>query len=157
MVSTVKNELVIFRVTLTEFISDLSGKGAKREGGRWNAPGTPVLYTSQNISLAILESSSILPKKYWKDKFSYITVTIPTSVKIKTVLIKNLKRGWRDHPFSAQTREIGKEWIKLGVPILKVPATVVPDENNYIINPEAIDFNKIVISKPKILNIQLKE
>ncbi len=34
----------------------LSGEGASISGGRWNAPGTPLIYTSSSISLAILEA-----------------------------------------------------------------------------------------------------
>ena len=35
---------------------DLSGVGAFRAGGRWNDKGTYMLYTSENSSLALLES-----------------------------------------------------------------------------------------------------
>src|SRR3990172_1776005 len=31
------------------------GEGARVEGGRWNSPGTPVVYTSQSAALAALE------------------------------------------------------------------------------------------------------
>lgn len=38
--------------------SDLSGAGAKLTGGRWNHIGTPLVYCSENISLATLETLS---------------------------------------------------------------------------------------------------
>src|SRR5262245_29579658 len=31
------------------------GEGARLEGGRWNSPGTPTVYTSQSAALAALE------------------------------------------------------------------------------------------------------
>ena len=33
-----------------------SGEGARRFGGRWNAPGRPVVYASLHLSLAALET-----------------------------------------------------------------------------------------------------
>src|SRR4051812_46061807 len=36
--------------------NDLSGTGAFRAGGRWNSKGIYMLYTSENSSLAYLES-----------------------------------------------------------------------------------------------------
>ncbi len=35
---------------------DLSGRGAELSGGRWNRPGTPVVYASSSRALACLES-----------------------------------------------------------------------------------------------------
>ena len=32
-----------------------SGEGARKFGGRWNSPGTPVVYLAGSTSLAILE------------------------------------------------------------------------------------------------------
>ena len=31
------------------------GEGARIEGGRWNSPGTPMVYTSESAALAALE------------------------------------------------------------------------------------------------------
>jgi RES domain-containing protein len=44
-------------------------EGARRAGGRWNSKGTPVLYMSENRSLAVLEVlvhlSGTLSDKYF--------------------------------------------------------------------------------------------
>ncbi|MCA9448346.1 MAG: RES family NAD+ phosphorylase, partial [Candidatus Omnitrophica bacterium] len=46
----------VFRVAREAYKTDLSGTGARINGGRWNSPGKAVLYTSENRSLAILET-----------------------------------------------------------------------------------------------------
>ena len=45
--------MIIYRLTTEMYKNDLSGTGAKLFGGRWNSVGLPVLYTTENISLAI--------------------------------------------------------------------------------------------------------
>ncbi|MTV39162.1 RES family NAD+ phosphorylase [Duganella radicis] len=50
---------VIWRIAATtpdHAADDLSGAGTKVTGGRWNSPGTAVVYCSENISLAVLET-----------------------------------------------------------------------------------------------------
>ncbi|MES2265073.1 MAG: RES family NAD+ phosphorylase, partial [Pseudomonadota bacterium] len=64
--------------------NDISGAGAKKSGGRWNSVGTAMVYCSQNIALATLETLSYLrtgslpynrflvridiPDKVWDDR-----------------------------------------------------------------------------------------
>ena len=57
-----------------------SAEGARRLGGRWNSKGTPVLYMSENRSLAVLEVlvhlSAALPDKYLHRPWSAPHVTL---------------------------------------------------------------------------------
>lgn len=49
--------MTVYRIARTEKrCRDISGMGAYKEGGRWNSPGTYMLYTSENSSLAFLEN-----------------------------------------------------------------------------------------------------
>ncbi|MBO0936131.1 RES family NAD+ phosphorylase [Fibrella sp. HMF5335] len=41
----------VYRVATSEYIEDLSGYGAKLNGGRWNREGVAVLYTGSSIAL----------------------------------------------------------------------------------------------------------
>ena len=47
--------MIIYRFAHKKFAGDLSGTGAKLNGGRWNFTGIPVVYSSEHISLGLLE------------------------------------------------------------------------------------------------------
>ena len=46
--------MFVYRVASRRYAADNS-EGARLNGGRWNNPGTPVIYTSASRSLAALE------------------------------------------------------------------------------------------------------
>ena len=47
--------MTVYRFTHKKFAGELSGTGARLVGGRWNPVGVSVVYTSESISLALLE------------------------------------------------------------------------------------------------------
>ena len=44
----------VWRICRRPF-ADLSGEGARLYGGRWNAPGRPLIYAAETAALAVLE------------------------------------------------------------------------------------------------------
>jgi RES domain-containing protein len=46
--------MLVYRIARAAY-SALDGEGARRSGGRWNSPGTPVVYTAGSRALAVLE------------------------------------------------------------------------------------------------------
>lgn len=48
----------LFRIAKTHYINDLSGAGARANGGRWNRVGVGLLYTSPSRALATVELPS---------------------------------------------------------------------------------------------------
>ena len=48
--------MLVYRIERKKYLDSLLlGEGAKINGGRWNHPGTAVIYASQSRSLALLE------------------------------------------------------------------------------------------------------
>jgi RES domain-containing protein len=125
-----------------------TGEGARIYGGRWNSPGTAVIYVSEHQSLAALELlvhlSPLLPDdRYlsfqleWDDK---MTECFP---------IKNLPAHWNAEPPHFRTMQIGDEWVRAGKSLaLAVPSVLSASELNFLLNPKHPDFKKIKIGKP---------
>lgn len=129
-----------------------TGDGARLGGGRWNHPGTSVVYVSESLSLAALELYVHFTRndiKLSKSLFA-IPVDIPDALKIAEVSIKDLGPDWRVSPPSDSTKNIGTDWaLKGNSAILRVPSAVIPEEYNLMLNPKHADFKKIKIGKPQ--------
>ncbi len=71
--------------------------------GRWNRPGTPVIYTSATRSLAALEviaHNGAIPVDY-----RVTVVTIPEHLPIETVGLDGLTEGWPEGDSGAKSAE----------------------------------------------------
>ena len=130
---------------------DISGAGAKATGGRWNTKGVAVLYTSQNRSLACLETlvhavSGALPLNR-----ILVRIDVPddvwkaaTSFDPKTP--KNV--GWDVEPAGMVSINAGTAWANgRASALLIVPSVIVPEEMNVLINPAHADAAKITATK----------
>lgn len=135
--------MFVWRLTHNKHVVP-DGEGARRYGGRWNRPGTPIVYTSGTLSLAILEflvhvDSDILP-----DALVSVRATIQESVMIQTIHPSDLPRNWKDKIIPVAAQDLGTAWAKAATSaVLKVPSVVIAHEWNYLLNPLHPDFEKI--------------
>lgn len=124
-----------------------SGIGARLAGGRWNARGQAVVYTSSSLALAALESFVHLQEEFAALAFVAFSVEIPDDVRITTC--RRPPRDWRMQPAPESTVRYGSAWLEAGdTAVLAVPSVVVPSELNYVLNPAHADFRRLKISKP---------
>jgi RES domain-containing protein len=116
----------------------LDGEGARLWGGRWNSSGRPVVYCSRLLSLAALEYLVHLNPMLAPDDLVAFAVEVP-DVAAERLAESDLPAGWSRRV--AATREIGDRWLAasrspvLIVPSAVLPAALVPDEVNVLINP----------------------
>ncbi len=108
-----------------------------------------MLYASQHISLAVLE---ILVNKrhveHFKTSFHLIHVELPVQ-EVKTISDEVLKKNW--HLDIEYTRFIGDHFLQDPTQwILKVPSAVIPEEFNFILNPNHADFKQIKVLHSEI-------
>lgn len=140
--------MVVWRLTLSKHAAP-DGEGARRHGGRWNRPGTRVVYTSSTLSLALLEQLVHFDSDIIPDSLVSLQATIPESLKIETVLPSELPVNWRDTIIPVPLQERGTSWASAcKSPILQVPSVVIDNEWNYVLNPSHPDFTQITWSNP---------
>jgi RES domain-containing protein len=143
--------MMLFRIASIKFINDLSGMGARINGGRWNHKGTGVIYASQSRALATLEylvhatMPAIIP-----DDVSIIQFNIPDKIIPLQTKRNTLPNNWQNTLPSLKLKNIGTEWVlsKKSL-LLQVPSAIIDKEFNMLINPEHPDMKYIKLSKPE--------
>ena len=141
----------MYRISGQRFANDLSGTGARLNGGRWNSVGLSLLYAASYRSLALLEILVHTTNNYVPDDLRLITIEIPDTILIKEILHEEISDELNRKKAQAQFQTIGDKWIKSQTSlILKVPSVIIPEEFNYLINPLHKDFHKVKIKETKL-------
>jgi RES domain-containing protein len=143
----------IYRICQSTYKDDLSGTGAELYGGRWNSKGIKALYTTQHISLAVLEILVNINRNdqmHFPD-FHLLEIEIPDEL-ISIIDSKKMKKGWNLD--TQYTQYIGDEFIRSRFNMaLLVPSVVVPEEHNLIINPIHKNFKQMKLKKSRLYKL----
>lgn len=127
--------------------SAFSGDGARLYGGRWNSPGTSIIYTAQTQSLAVLEVLVHLDSPELLSKYLLFEVVIDASW-TEVLDLSHLPRDWKADPAPASVQAIGDAWASAArSAVLRVPSALVPAESSFLLNPRHPDFGKLRIGK----------
>lgn len=127
--------MVVYRVCRIKHSMDISGEGARLFGGRWNHKLTPVVYTSESRSLALLEYSVNVSLTEIPGKLSITCIEVPED-SLYELSVADLPVDWRAYPAPASTKDFGTKLLEEAIyPLIKIPSTVVPHEFNFLLNP----------------------
>ena len=133
--------------------SAFDGEGARRFGGRWNSPGTAVVYASETRALSLLEVLAGLGSVGPVPSYVLISATFEETM-VLGVEADALPPEWRRYPPHPGTQRMGDEWVDRGrSAVLRVPSSIVPDEFNYLLNPGHPAFPGVRIGEPNDLGI----
>jgi RES domain-containing protein len=141
--------ITAWRITKRRHVKNaFTGSGARKFGGRWNSPGTSIVYTAETQSLAVLEMLVHLEQPDLLQRYVLIGITIDPAF-IETLDNSRLPRNWRTAPPSIALRSLGDEWAANQTSVaLRVPSVLVPSENNFLLNPAHPDINKLSVGEP---------
>ncbi len=117
--------------------ADLSGEGARLYGGRWNSPGSAMVYAADEPALAVLEVRVHLdlPPDLIPDDYVLMKLDL-SGLAVEYLVV-----------LPADPRAFGDQWLEQRrSPILRVPSFLVPDARNLLLNPnhpQAADAKKV--------------
>ena len=137
--------LEVWRITSARYAEQaFDGEGARLYGGRWNHPGTPVVYTSHTLALCALEYFVNLEPELAPKDLVAIRADIPADVRVATLEVPDLPPDWRVYPAPDSLKDLGTAWVRSSeTTVLAIPSAVIPPERNYLINPAHPDFGRI--------------
>lgn len=136
--------LQLFRIAQLKY-PIFSAFGSAKFGGRWNSPGTAMIYTATSLAGAKLEllaqggAIGLQPKGY-----GYVTVHVPEDVRLARYPRTRTPKA------ALQSQNFGDRWIKVReTAILLVPSAASPGDWNALINPAHPDFERLVVSRER--------
>lgn len=136
----------VYRIALAKHARDLSGKGARLTGGRWNAKDTEVIYTSESRSLAAMEYLVHVSLTDIPTETKIVSIDIPDTSIPKQIDPSDLPTDWRKNPAPFLLADIGTKWVLSKESLLlRVPSAVIIHEFNILINPMHPDMKSVNI------------
>lgn len=151
----------IFRVGASRYLENYEGRGASySSGGRWNLPGTRVLYFGSSPGVAMLEMANYLPSpRLVPADYRLGVFELPDDVATETLDRRALPRAWDSYPFGKHTQRLGSRWLDARrAALLFVPSVAIPGgiESSVVYNPLHPDASRIrlVESHSRIYNVR---
>lgn len=121
----------------------LDGEGARRAGGRWNSPGTSIVYTAGSRALAALELLAYVSPGTEPVDLELFEVQLPDDARLRAVSPDELERDWQI-PRHPGCQHHGDAWARSSdALVLVVPSAMIPEEPNYLINPAHPDAARV--------------
>ncbi len=135
--------MIVYKIGRTKYAHDLTGEGARLNGGRWNHKLTPCIYCSESRALAVLEYTVNVNIDDIPGALNITTFEIPDFgiLKLKE---SDLPGNWKEVPAPSSTKDFGTSLLKAELKsVIKIPSCVIQGEFNFILNPahlESKDF-----------------
>lgn len=141
----------------------LAGEGARLYGGRWNKEGTPLVYTSSSMELALLEATvhfeglppAALPP------YILVTIELPDEA-ISYPATELLPHNWQlyeGYPADALAAFVQRQFQQTGCVGVAIPSVVMPQSKarNILLNPlsPAMSQVRIVAIQPHEIDPRL--
>lgn len=125
--------------------------GAMLHGGRWNSPGSRVIYAAETFAGALLEilvhaNVGAIPRHH-----RAVRIEIPDSMRVESVAAEQVP-GWEAEDMAA-SRAFGDAWLLAKrTAVLRVPSVVTAGrECNVVINADDVEFGLIHAGEPEVV------
>lgn len=130
----------LYRFTDRKYAHSLDGKGAAKNGGRWNSPGTHVVYccaAEASTLLEVLAHAVDAPTNH-----VLVIMEVPDDVGIADP--GKLPSAWKSDDYHAATQSVGDTFVSNGEALLmRVPSAITITDQNYLLNPKHPDAGRV--------------
>jgi len=130
----------LWRIARRPHALDRLGTGAREDGGRWNHPGTGVIYTGCTIAIAALEKFVQVARQAPRD-LVLVRVELPKRHSAERPELADLPQDWNLVPAGPASMDFGTTWARENRSlVLYIPSVLVPEERNAVVNPDHGEF-----------------
>lgn len=136
---------VVWRIARRPYALDRLGIGARQDGGRWNRPGTGVIYAGCTIAIAALEKLVHLAGVVPLD-LVLVRVELPEDYSAEKPELADLPKDWNLVPAGPGSMDFGTRWARENRSlVLCVPSALVREESNAVLNPSHTEFAAVTM------------
>lgn len=128
-----------WRLTKTAAAHELNGEENREKGGRWNSPGSRVVYCSSSLALAALECWIHLGREEREhpEPMCAVLLAYPDDAPVETVRREDLPDDLGSPCSESLCRKAGDDWIRRREALVLIaPSFVVPHEVNVMMNAD---------------------
>ncbi len=138
-------DITAFRLVKRKWMaSAFDGEGARLYGGRWNSRGQSAICLAGAQSLALLEIMVHLNDYRLLRSYAMFALDIPVAA-IEELPEGLVPKDWRAEPAPPSTAGVGDAWLNAKSALaLAVPSVIIPQERNYLLNPDHPMFDAVV-------------
>lgn len=137
---------VVWRIARHSYALDRVGIGARDTGGRWNRPGTAVIYTGRTVGITALERFVHLAGVMPPD-LVLVQIELPENCSVEEPAHADLPPDWNAVPVRPGSMDLGTAWARRRRSlVLYVPSALVPEESNAVLNPSHPEFAAVRMS-----------
>jgi RES domain-containing protein len=112
-----------------------------------------MIYAAGSVSLACLENVVHRSSEGLSGLFKILVIEIPDDLSLDEIRNSDLPEDWADFTNVNITRRLGDKWLMGKTSVaLQVPSAIVPQESNYLINPDHDHFSKIRLIETRDFN-----
>ena len=127
--------MLLYRIGAAQYANDITGEGARLNGGRWNHTGVPCIYAGDSRGIVLLEYSAHVSIHNIRRALSFTTFSVPDDA-ITVLKIADLPGNWKAFPHPQETRDIGSKLLSENVSlVIKIPSVIIEEEYICLINP----------------------
>ena len=142
----------IYRITHERYSGEpFSGKGGLHYRSRWASKGQLVSYASGHLATATLEKMAGVKRPDLLTEMVYVKAAVNQEL-VDELPEAELPEDWDALPPTDATRHVGDRWLaEQENLLLRVPAVVLPDCYNYVINAAHPDADALTVVETESL------